>query len=361
MNWWTIFITGLTTGGLSCLAMQGGLLASTIANQKDEELEEAAKKRSSKRKIKQLTNTSPGSFDQLDWLPVSMFLVGKLISHTLFGFFLGFLGSKLELSLTARLFFQGAAALFMFATAMNLLEVHPIFRYVVLQPPKFFTRFVRNSTKSKAVFTPFLIGFLTLLIPCGVTQSMEVLAMTSGNPMIGAGIMFVFVLGTSPLFGLLGVGVAKLSEVWSATFMQIAALSLIFLSVSSINGILVVLDAPITLQKIKVAVLDPAGVIYTDSSSTAQVRGGVQNVVLDILNSGYSPSRLQVQAGVPVNLTLQTKDAYTCASDFVFPAFNLRARLGPNDSQTLSFKPEKPGRYTFTCSMGMYTGVLEVI
>lgn len=34
MNLFVIFLTGLTTGGLSCLAMQGGLLASVIANQK---------------------------------------------------------------------------------------------------------------------------------------------------------------------------------------------------------------------------------------------------------------------------------------------------------------------------------------
>lgn len=361
MNWWTIFLTGLTTGGLSCLAMQGGILASAIANQKDQELESASKQQSSKKKIKRITSTAAGSFDQLDWLPVSMFLVGKLISHTLFGFFLGFLGGQLELSLIAKLIFQAAAAVFMFATAMNLLEVHPIFRYVVFQPPKFFTRMVRNSTKSKAVFTPLLIGLLTIFIPCGVTQSMEVLAMTSGNPLLGAGIMFTFVLGTSPLFAILGVGVAKLSEIWSQTFMKVAALSLIFLATSSLNGILVVSNSPITLQKIKRAILDPAGIVYTDSSSQAQITGGIQEIHIDVENSGYSPNRLQVQAGVPVRLTLQTNNAYTCASDFVFPEFNLRARLGPNDTQTLAFTPTKKGRYTFSCSMGMYTGVLEVI
>ena len=361
MNWSTIFLTGLTTGGLSCLAMQGGLLASAIANQKDQELDQAAKQRSSKKQIKTLATTSAKSFDQLDWLPVSMFLIGKLISHTLLGFFLGFLGSQLELSLTAKLFFQGLAALFMLATAMNLLQVHPIFRYVVIQPPKFLTRYVRNSTKSTAIFTPFLIGFLTLFIPCGVTQSMEVLAMTSANPLLGAGIMFVFVVGTSPLFGLLGVGVAKLSEAWNQTFLKLAAISLIFLALSSINGILIVTDSPLSLQKLKVTVLDPAGVIYSGTSSPVELTNGVQNIILNVLNSGYSPNYIQVQAGAPVNLTLQTKDAYSCASDFVFPEFNLRARLAPTDSQTLTFTPTKKGRFTFSCSMGMYTGILEVI
>lgn len=349
MNWWTIFLTGLTTGGISCLAMQGGLLASAISNQKDAELSSNNNR------------TSARSFDQLDWLPVSMFLVGKLISHTLFGFLLGIVGSTLEMSLTTRLFFQLLAAVFMFATAMNLLQVHPIFRYVVFQPPKLLTKYVRKSTKSKAVFSPALIGFLTVLIPCGVTQSMEVLAITSGNPVVGALIMAIFVLGTSPIFGIIGVGIAKFSEFWKDTFLQIAAVLLIFLAVSSINGILVVLDAPITFQKIKTAVLDPAGIIYTQTSSPVITNNGYQEVTIDILNSGYSPNRLQVKQNIPVKLTLRTKETYSCASEFILPAFNLKARLRASDTEVLEFTPSKKGRFVFTCGMGMYTGVLEVI
>src|SRR5687767_169156 len=137
MNYLAIFLTGLTTGGLTCLAMQGGLLASVIANQKEDEIE------------KEKTKTG---FDELDWLPVALFLISKLIAHVVLGFLLGWLGSQIELSLTMRLIFQGLAAVFMLATAANLLELHPIFRYVVFQPPKFMMRMVRNSTKSKALF-----------------------------------------------------------------------------------------------------------------------------------------------------------------------------------------------------------------
>jgi hypothetical protein len=31
MDLWVIFLTGLTTGGLSCLVVQGGLLATAIS------------------------------------------------------------------------------------------------------------------------------------------------------------------------------------------------------------------------------------------------------------------------------------------------------------------------------------------
>lgn len=351
MNLWAVFLAGLTTGGLSCLAMQGGLLASTIANQKDVELGGKSSKRAA------------ASFDQLDWLPVSLFLVAKLISHTLLGFLLGWVGSQVELSLTVRLIFQGVAALFMLATAGNLLDVHPIFRYVVFQPPRFVQRIVKNSSKSKAIFTPALLGFMTILIPCGVTQAMEVLAITSASPVAGALILFAFVLGTSPLFALVGVATAKLSETFKQTFMKVAAALLIFLGLSSLNGILVVLDSPITFGK----VTQPITYFFSDERFTAGrnnqvgIVKGVQQVLIDVKANGYSPNRVQVKAGVPVQLTLRTTDTYSCASSFILKAFNIKMQLGPTDSKTVSFTPTKKGKYPFTCSMGMYTGVLEVI
>ena len=76
------------------------------------------------------SNFKLGSFDQLDWMPVGMFLLAKLISHTIFGFLLGALGSVITMSLGVKLTFQVFVALFMFGTAMNLLDVHPIFRFL---------------------------------------------------------------------------------------------------------------------------------------------------------------------------------------------------------------------------------------
>lgn len=351
MNLWAVFLTGLTTGGLSCLAMQGGLLASTIANQKEDELDDTPKK------------SVHAGFDQLDWLPVVLFLIAKLMAHTILGFMLGWLGSKIELSLTVRLIFQGVAAVFMLATAGNLLSLHPLFRYVVFQPPRFIQRLVRNSTKSKALFTPAILGVMTIFIPCGITQAMEVLAITSGSAVLGALIMFSFVLGTSPLFAVVGVATAKLSETFTQSFMKIAATILIFLGLSSFNGILVVLDFPVTFNTIT----SPITYFFSDERFRNQGPqfvteiNGVQKVVIEAISNGYSPKYIQVKAGIPVELTVQTNNTYSCASYFTFKPFNVDFRLGPNDSQTTVFTPTIPGKYTFTCSMGMYSGVMEVI
>lgn len=340
MNLLFIFLTGLTTGGLSCLAMQGGLLTSVIANQKEQEIDTKEKKKASLK-----------TFDTLDWLPVTIFLITKLISHTLLGFLLGLIGSAITLSLNVRLAFQVFTALFMFATAMNLLDAHPIFRYVVFQPPKFLQRWIRNTSKSKALFAPGLLGLMTIFIPCGVTQAMEVLAINSGNPIYGALIMFSFVLGTSPLFAVLGVLTAKLSETWNQAFTKIASLTLLFMSLYSINGVLLVIDSPLALD-----FSTPQAQV-----STVPINNGVQQVTLQVLNTGYQPQRVRVKSGIPVQLTLESKETYSCAVAFVFKEFGISTFLNSTDSQSFTFTPTKKGNFTFTCSMGMYTGVMEVI
>jgi len=341
MNLWLIFLTGLTSGGVTCAAMQGGLLASIIANQKKDKVQ--------------------AGFGKDDYLPVLAFLTTKLISHVILGFFLGWLGSRVELSLPFRLFFQTLAALFMFATAMNLLEVHPVFRYLAIQPPKFAYRFIKVSSAS--LFAPALFGLLTVLIPCGVTQAMEVLAITSGNPVQGALIMGTFVLGTAPMFVLIGLATARFSETWRKTFLHSAAYLLIFMSLYSINGALLVINSPYSLNRLgpKLVELLPP---YEESvgTPTIPIVSGVQKVTLTITNGGYSPRYFSVRSGVPVELTLETSGGvYSCATAFTFKAFDIYEVLKPVDTKVHKFTPTKKGLYTFACSMGMYSGTMEVI
>jgi uncharacterized protein len=366
MNPILIFLTGLTTGGLSCLAMQGGLLASLIANQKETELEEKK------------TDIRPSSFDGLDWMPVGMFLVVKLVAYTILGFLLGAAGSLFTLSLGTRLAFQVFSSFFMFATAMNLLEVHPIFRLVVLQPPRFMQRWIRSTTKSSALFAPAVLGFMTIFIPCGVTQAMEVVAISSGNAFLGALTMFSFVLGTLPLFAIIGIVTAKLSEVWNKRFLYTAAIALIFMALYGVNGVLTVIDFPITAQKIGQTIASigeppawygsagspqdgSAGSSGSQQGSTVVTTNGIQKARIDITGSGYTPRYFAVKAGIPVELELQSNGAYSCASSFTFRKFNIFEQLKPTDRKIITFTPTEKGRFTYACSMGMYQGVMEVL
>lgn len=346
MNLWLIFLTGLTSGGVTCAAMQGGLLASVIANQKK-------------------LNSIPG-LGKDDIAPVSAFMVSKLISHMVLGALLGLVGSAVEMSLTAKLIFQGLAAGFMLATALNLLEAHPLFRYVALQPPKWIYKRLKQNQENATLFAPSILGFFTVLIPCGVTQAMAVLALGSSSALAGALIMGAFVLGTAPLFFLIGLGTSRLSEVWRRDFLRLAAFLLIFMGASSLNGILQVMDSPYSLQRVGpqlVRLLPP----YDKKSPSGQdpsveLVNGVQKVTITINNGGYTPKYFRVRSGVPVELALDTNgEVYSCATAFTFKAFNIYDVLKPVDTKVHKFTPEKKGKYTFSCSMGMYSGVMEVI
>lgn len=347
MNLWLVFLTGLTSGGVACAAMQGGLLASVIANQKKDLVKKG--------------------FGIDDIAPVSAFLFAKFVSHLILGLLLGSLGSIVELSLNMRLFFQGLAGAFMIATALNLLDVHPIFRYLSIRPPKWAFRLVKQNESSASLFAPSLLGFLTVLIPCGVTQAMAVLAITSGNPIQGALIMGSFVLGTVPVFGLIGVATSRLSEVWQHDFLRIAAMLLIIMSISSFNGILQVIDSPYSLQRLGpqlVKLLPPYDTKSTQNTIDPSVvmENGIQKVTISISGGGYTPKYFRVKSGVPVELTLDTDgEVYSCATAFTFKAFDIYEVLKPVDTKVHKFTPEKKGKFTFSCSMGMYSGVMEVI
>ena len=86
------FVTGITTGGLSCLAVQGGLLASSLANQIEQDYSVQSNNRK-KIKVKPQFNST---------LPISLFLGAKLIAYTFLGALLGWLGSYFTFSPTSR-------------------------------------------------------------------------------------------------------------------------------------------------------------------------------------------------------------------------------------------------------------------
>src|ERR1044072_6249571 len=83
------FVTGLTTGGLSCLAVQGGLLASSLAHQIEQDYLGQAAQPSRKQNSKK----TPIPVHSNSAVPILLFLAAKVVAYTLLGALLGFLGS----------------------------------------------------------------------------------------------------------------------------------------------------------------------------------------------------------------------------------------------------------------------------
>lgn len=340
-----ILLTGLTVGGLTCLAVQGGLLASTIAAREEEDYEEGSHRKHTTR-------------------PILAFLVTKLISYTILGFLLGAFGQALQISGSAQTVMQLTAGIYMVAVALNLLNVHPIFRYAIIQPPRFLTRIIRNQSRSKDIFAPALLGAMTIFIPCGTTLAMEALAVSIGNPILGALVMGVFTLGTMPLFFGVGFLTTFLGDAFKLKFFKIAGVLVLYLGVTSVNGALLAAGSPITLQSIGQAIpieIDLSkGEAAASADSNVKLVDGVQRVDLAVYPTGYRPNYIQVKSGIPVRMNLTPTGGLGCTSFFRIPQLGITKRLVQGSTETVDFTPQKPGRLTFTCSMGMYSGIIEV-
>ena len=329
MSYWLIFLTGLTTGGLTCLAVQGGLLAATLAN------------------------TIPNEPRAHHFLPTLMFVVSKLAAYTLLGALLGYFGSLFQLSTPVRIGFQVVAAVMMLGLAGNLLHLHPVFRYFVITPPKWIGRLLRRQSHQHNFFAPAMMGAFTVLIPCSVTQAMEILAISSGHPISGALVMGSFILGTSPIFLALGWLTTRFSATLKLKFFKVAAVLVIFIALASLNGALVLAGSKYSLNNWVWAFHQ---VFLPNANPTI-----TQNVTITASSRGYTPNQFSVKAGQPVNLTITSSGNLSCSSIFTIPALGITRNLPVTGAAEVNFTPAKPGPIAFACGMGMYTGTINVV
>ena len=335
-NIWLAFITGLTTGGLSCFAVQGGLLASSLAQEEEQKLVEAKK-----------------------WQKIVMFLASKLVAYTLLGALLGILGSAISITPTIQGWLLIFAGLFMLATAGRILDLHPIFRYFTISPPKWAYKLAKKESKSADLFAPGILGFLTILLPCGITQAMMVLAIASGNAFWGASIMFAFVLGTSPVFFALGMAAAEILK--RKALKYIASVAIVVLGLMSVNSGQILRGSVHTFQNYYQAAFGGTETQAANDKGLAPVKNGYQQVIVEVTDRGYFPDFKNVKAGVPVRVKLVTNNVRGCARAFTIPSMNISAVLPLTGTQDVTFTPTKSGQLLMACSMGMYTGQLNVV
>lgn len=344
VNLLLVAVTGLTAGGLSCLAVQGGLLATVVSQREDEDIDEVRQ------------GYVSGAIDapplpRHDGKPVLWFLASKTIAYTLLGAGLGGLGTLIQPSPVARGFFQIFTALFMLATALHLLRVHPIFRYVILQPPAFVTRRIRKEAKSGSAFAPATLGAMTVLLPCGVTQAMMVLAINSGNPAVGAATLFIFTIATAPLFFMLGYFATKLGDIMQSRFAKFAAVAIAAIALLTLDSGLRLADSPVTFASVKDSLFAPEEAVAAVPSAD-----GVQEVRIEAGAGGYSPGLVSIAAGEPARLTFVDAGG-GCTLSLVF-----QDQLYPiSGEETIELPPQEPGEIRYSCAMGMYGGTIAVV
>jgi heme/copper-type cytochrome/quinol oxidase subunit 2 len=194
-----------------------------------------------------------------------------------------------------------------------------------------------------------------MLIPCGVTQAMLILAVGSGNALSGALLMFSFILGTSPIFFALGLSLGKIFA--NAILTKVAASVIVIIGLSSINNGQVLRNSPHTFQNYLRIMSNNS----TKGDGNVKIVNGKQEVAITATNSGYKTDNKTIKKGVPVKLTINSKNVQSCARSFIIPSLNINRVLPINGPTVIEFTPTKNGLLNFSCGMGMYTGAFEVV
>jgi len=370
VNLTAVLLTGLLAGGVSCAAVQGGLLAGLITRQRRAAAPvapttvPATKRTPTHRAVpadRAVRTATPWRTVGDDLTPVGAFLAGKLLSHTLLGALLGALGTAVQLSVRAHTALQLVAGVLIIAFGLAQLGV-PGFRRFVIEPPASFARIVLRSTRAQTAFAPALLGLASIFIPCGVTLSVEALALTSGSPTAGAATMAVFVLGTSPLFALLGYAARKAATAWRGRLALATGAVVVVMGLLTFNGGLELAGSPLAASHLLASTSTITNTDATSSSpanTDATVADGHQTITITATSDGYTPT-VTAKAGIPTSLVVHSENAQGCIRAFTIPERNLQKILPATGDTRIELGALAAGTLGYVCGMGMYTGEITI-
>jgi hypothetical protein len=227
--------------------------------------------------------------------------------------------------------------------------------------------------------TPFVVGLLNGLMPCGPLQAMQIYALATGSVWLGALSMFLFAAGTVPL--MLGAGVAfsalrgrfnRVITRASAVLVLLLAIVMLTNSAGFFGIVLPGADQPSARSTTTRGESQPAAkpaTIQAGNGSTyrlagqftvANLKDGYQEVSVDVGSSDYPP--VIVQKGIPVrfNLWAAASSLNGCNGSVIIPSEQIQLDLRPGDN-IAEFTPKATGNIAFSCWMGMIRSKIRVV
>jgi len=331
-----VFLVGLTAGVSTCMALVGGLVLGASAR---------------------FVEKHPQASTLQKFKPHLFFNAGRIISFFVLGGIIGYAGSLFQLSTPTLGLLTIAVGVVMVLMGLQLTEIFPQLSGLQFTLPKGISRVLGIKEQVEKEYShknSFILGASTFFLPCGFTQAMQLFAISSGSSMTGALTMGVFVLGTTP--GLLGIGglTSMVKGAFAKLFFKFAGLVVIFMAIFNIsNGL--------NLSGIDVnALLSPKTAFVAGADPNVTLKDGIQIVTMTQTSSGFSPNSFTIKKNIPVKWIITSEDAFSCAASIVSSKLGIRKNLLAGEN-IIEFTPTEVGQVRFTCSMGMYSGVFNII
>lgn len=326
-TYFVLFVVGILTS-IHCVGMCGGIMLS-----------------------QSLSSESRSKFQAIK--PALLYNIGRVISYTVLGGIVGALGSILSLSIKTQAALQIFAGLFMIIMGFNMAGFG-IFKKLQIKLPWSFCS-MKNKPK-----TPFMVGILNGLMPCGPLQTMQLYALGTGSAAKGALSMFIFALGTVPLMLAFGAVSGLLSKGYTKKILKFSGVLVIILGLIMGNRGLSLAGVNFVPS---IASLLPSNSQAVGSSganiSKATLKDGIQTINMTADGRGYTPNVLYVKKGVPVKWIIDGKQITSCNNAIVVPSLNIKQQLN-NGENVIEFTPTDKD-LNFSCWMGMIRGVIKVV
>lgn len=322
-----LFVVGLLTS-IHCVGMCGGIMLSQSLSKED-----------------------PSKFGALK--PALLYNLGRVLSYTVLGGIIGAAGSVISLSLTAKAVLQIAAGLFMIIMGLNLAGFEAFRKFQIKLPMSL------CKAKSKSG-SPFIVGILNGLMPCGPLQTMQLFALGTGSAIGGAMSMFVFSLGTVPLMLTFGALSGFLSKGYTKKILKFSGILIIVLGLIMGNRGLVLAGVnanPISL--IKNAAASSQTNSTGENGTKAVLVDGVQEIRMTADGNGYTPNTFYVQKGIPVKWIIDGKALNSCNNAIAVKSLDIQQKLKSGEN-LIQFTPGSED-INFSCWMGMIDGVIKVV
>lgn len=338
----TFFVFGILAGISTCAALVGGLVLSMS------------------KQWQEIYSDEKSIFGKFQ--PHLMFNVGRLVSYAFFGMVLGIIGSRLQISLRFAPLLIIAVSVMMVFLALQMLGVRA-FRRFQFTLPKSATRYIADESNFKGRFMPFLLGALTFFLPCGFTITSQGMALLSGNPIQGGLIMLSFALGTAPTLLAIGFSSIKFFSQphLASRFSKIAGIMVLFFALFNINNQLNILGYKSFNDLIKPNTTQSSQTTINEKDLPPIV-DGKQVIKMNASSNGYSPNYFKVRAGVPVRWEIKDTGTSGCTNAIISKSlFDGEIDLTPGQTSIKEFTPQNPGKYKFSCWMGMVSGIMEVV
>lgn len=300
-----LFITGLLTS-IHCISMCGAINLLVVTNYK----------RNFKNPI--------------------IYNLGRIISYTLLGGVIGFVGKIIQINSKVSGFIIIIASIIMFLMSLNMLGVINLKKY------KF--NFINVKIKN-----PFLIGLINCFMPCGPLEAMKLYALTTGSFIKGALSMFLFSLGTVSLMLFVGVLINLLKGKTKILINKISSVLILILSLIMLNRGFLFLNIDLFSSSNNY-----------DNYTKSVINNNIQVVKIDLDYDNYEDIIVQKDIKVKLIIHVSKNKLTGCNNEIIIDKYNIKQKLTEGDN-IIYFTPKEEGNILYTCWMNMIKNNIKVI